>query len=89
MPFPNFQGQVRKVLGPKRCLPRSKTPMAKSSSGEASQRRNLPKIDAGFQLRHGMAREMKDVERHNFGCGGLAALAALPQAKRLEEYSSH
>ena len=88
MPSPNFQGQVRKVLGPKRCLPRSKTPMAKSSSGEASQRRNLPKIDAGFQLRHGMAREMKDVERHNFGCGGLAALAALPQAKRLEEYSS-
>jgi hypothetical protein len=35
-----------------------------------------------------MVREMKDCKRHDFGCVGLAALAAVPQTKRLEELCS-
>lgn len=83
MPYPNFKDQVRQVLGPKRCLPRAKAPMMKSPSGEASRRPNLPRVDAGFQLRRGLCRTSDTLSRYQLGSGGLAALAALPGAKRL------
>lgn len=84
LPLPNFQGQVRRVLGPKRCLQRAKEKTSASSATEPSRRRNLPRLDAGFMLRPRLGREMKDVKRHEFAHGGLKALAALPQARRLD-----
>ncbi|WP_411871779.1 hypothetical protein [Vulcanococcus limneticus] len=83
MSFQDFKHQVRQVLGPKRCLPRGKAPMPESPSGEASRRPNLPRVDAGFQLRKALGRDSGTFDRLQLSSGGLAALAALPAAKRL------
>ncbi|MEA5416207.1 hypothetical protein [Synechococcus sp. BA-132 BA5] len=82
VPLSNFQGQLRKLLGPTRCLPRSKAPMASTSTGEASLRRNLPKLDAGFQLRPDVLVDQTRLDPRALGNGGLAALAQLPAATR-------
>jgi energy-coupling factor transporter ATP-binding protein EcfA2 len=87
MAFALFQGQVRRVLGPKRCLPRGKAPMADTPSGEVSQRPNLPRVDAGFRLRQNLGRDARTFNRLSMKPGGLDALAALPQAQRTAETS--
>jgi hypothetical protein len=73
-----FQGEIRTVLTTARCLSRGK--------GPRPERRDLPSLDVGFQLRLGL---MKDVgygapvlERRALQAGGLEAIAALPPVQR-------
>ena len=56
--------------------------MASTSTGEASLRRNLPKLDAGFQLRPDVLVDQTRLDPRALGNGGLAALAQLPAATR-------
>lgn len=75
-----FQGQIRSVLGTSRCLPRGK--------GPSPERRSLPRLDAGFQLRPGLMDESGGGPRivtAKLKSGGLEALAGLPQAERGED----
>ena len=89
----NFQGQLRKVLGPKRCLPRGRETMAEAevAGRDRESRRNLPRLDAGFGLRSYVIDESADAKRpredfdfKNLGTGGVEMIAALPQAMRTD-----
>ncbi|MCP9823904.1 hypothetical protein [Synechococcus sp. EJ6-Ellesmere] len=95
MQLDNFQGQLRRALGAGRCLPRRKEPRedAKRAGRLPSQRLNLPRLDAGFQLRPGVLRNQQDgpqprlgdrttFDRLRLGSGGLTAIKALPPAAR-------
>jgi hypothetical protein len=92
----NFMGQLRKVLGPARCLPRGRESTAETQAAGRLQRRTLPRFDAGFGLRCGVLHSSWGSDRYpdstkprecfeprNLGSGGLALIAALPPAVRL------
>ena len=85
----NFLGQVRSILGPRRCLPRGR---------EAITRRNLPRLDAGFMLREDILSQHSFPDprptRHRFnpsklGCDGLSRIGELAQAVRRPTVSGH
>ena len=63
----NFVGQVRKILGPDRCLPRQhKTKLEQQRDGISD--RWWPRFDAGFMLRPGILTRGS----HDIGCTPLA-----------------
>lgn len=85
----NFLGQVRAILGPRRCLPRGR---------ETITRRNLPWLDAGFMLREDILSQHSFPDprptRYGFnpsrlGCDGLSRIAELAQAVRGPTVSGH
>ena len=91
----NFMGQLRKVLGPARCLPRDKEKLADARAAGRSTRLDLPRFDAGFGLRCGVLQSSWAPEKYpesakprecfdprNLGSGGLALITALPPAVR-------
>ena len=91
----NFIGQLRAILGPRRCLPRTKESSAQAVAAgrRPNERRNLPIVDAGFKLRDGILSQSSHAlshgTRHDFkpdkmGSGGLEEIANLPQAKRID-----
>jgi phage/plasmid-associated DNA primase len=74
-----FQGQIRTVLGPDRCLPRGK--------GPRPAHLNLPRLDAGFALRQGLVETSMGEPRINAALlrpGSLEVLAAIPPVERPE-----
>ena len=87
----NFMGQLRRVLGPARCLPRRKESRAEARADGRSeeQRLNLPRLDVGFMLRAGVLLnhngghgDRSTFNRLALGSGGLAALGQLPTGMR-------
>ncbi|EDY39102.1 Pas55 [Cyanobium sp. PCC 7001] len=93
MQLSNFRGQLRRVLGPGRCLPRRKESReeAKAQGRPPSQRQNLPRFDAGFALRHGLLRpsngsgglgNRETFDRMEVRSGGLGTLSSLRTALR-------
>ncbi|QPN59769.1 hypothetical protein H8F24_17790 [Synechococcus sp. CBW1002] len=88
----NFISQLRRTLGPARCLERHResTDEARAAGRTQAERLNLPRFDAGFTLRPGLwlphALEFKrDVfNPRGMSDGGLEAIAALPAARRPE-----
>jgi hypothetical protein len=88
----NFQGQLRRILGPERCLARRKetTTEAVAAGRTRDTRRQLPQLDAGFTVRPETWRQGSlDHTREHFdprgmADGGLQAIAALPPVTRRE-----
>jgi len=91
----NFIGQLRAILGPRRCLPRTKesNTAARAAGRQPSERQNLPAVDAGFKLRDGILSQgtysLSHATRHDFrpdklGSGGLEEIAELHPAKRID-----
>jgi hypothetical protein len=88
----NFQGQVRKILGPDRCLERQiKTKLEQQLDGSSD--RWWPRVDAGFMLRIGLIkRGVHDpvgtpLAQGSFNAsamreGGLALIAEMRAAQR-------
>lgn len=83
----NFFGQLRKVLGQDRCPSRRKESLneAKQAGRDKDTRVNLPRLEAGFQLRLGLLgyRHSGIPNRDNFdrtkvGEGGLKDIRNLP-----------
>jgi hypothetical protein len=74
----NFKGQLRTVLGPKRCLPRRKESMAEvraRGGSEKGDRQHVHRFDAGFTLRPGVLRGQSDGIRLNGGVNAGEVLA--------------
>jgi len=91
----NFIGQLRAILGPRRCLPRTKESIAQARAAgrPPGDRRNLPAVDAGFKLRDGILSQstysLSHGTRHDFrpdklGTGGLEEIAKQRQAQRID-----
>ena len=88
----NFVGQVRQILGPKRCLDRKKASLDEAILLGVASREQLPRCDVGFMLRPGiLAQDRHDHQlRLNYQHfrsekireGGLAQIAQLPQGTR-------
>ena len=73
----NFVGQVRKILGPDRCLPRQpKTKQERERDGSSA--RWWPALDAGFALRPGILSRGS----HDIGCTGLTQVDFKPSEIR-------
>ncbi|MBE9173291.1 hypothetical protein IQ216_09430 [Cyanobium sp. LEGE 06143] len=93
MQLQNFLGQLRRVLGPGRCLPRRKESRmeARADGRSPSQRQNLPRLYAGFALRPGLLGPIngpsglgnrETFDRMKVGSCGLRAITALTSALR-------
>lgn len=86
----DFVDSMRRVLGPKRCLSRTRESAAIAKSQNRG-RDNLPPFDAGFRLRPGIIAQSKDAlaqcksedfRPQGIETGGLQLIAELAQAAR-------
>jgi len=85
-----FRNALRTVLGPKRCLPRTKG-SASDAKANNGGRQNLAAFDAGFMLIPGILSQGKDAlcqptresfQQSKINFGGLEKIAMLGQATR-------
>lgn len=88
----NFQGQVRAILGPKRCIERKRASKEEAILYGVSEREQLPRLDLGFALRSGLMSKPSIVDStwpspecfnpSKMSSGGLEEISKLPQGKR-------
>ena len=82
----NFKGQLRRVLGPARCLERRRKTIAELKLDDSVI--HWPAFDAGFRLRREvmslgvLAPTEHDFRAEGLSSGGLEAIAQLPPAER-------
>ena len=78
----NFQGHLRTILGPARCLPRRKESRAEMRAAGRDKRVNIPASDHGFCLRPGIW-SPTGFNATFMTAGGLSSIGALRPASGL------